>query len=222
MGCMHNIKVYNSSDKDGGERNKSQVGYINPSNSAHSIAGIYTTTQNICAFWLPQRFHVICPKVHLSEGSPVRRFICPKVHLSEGSSVRRFICPKVHLSDLWNTYQEYLAVPLPSGAHNLHTLRALHTFIFSYKVPDIIGYHRLDSENAYKCAQRFISKSLLDNFAGKSEEHTTRCSSNKVFLLIVFHKSPSSCMSSRNTLFNNFLILTNACEILFLFLFGDI
>ena len=41
----------------------------------------------------------ICPKVHLSEGSPVRRFICPKVHLSEGSFVRRFICPKVHLSE---------------------------------------------------------------------------------------------------------------------------
>ena len=37
----------------------------------------------------------ICPKVHLSEGSPVRRFICPKVHLSEGLSVLRFTCPKV-------------------------------------------------------------------------------------------------------------------------------
>ena len=30
----------------------------------------------------------ICPRVNLSEGSPVRRFTCPKVLPSEGSSVR--------------------------------------------------------------------------------------------------------------------------------------
>ena len=47
-------------------------------------------------------FHVICPKVHLSEGSPVRRFTCPKVHQSEGSSVRRFTCPiyKIHTKNI--------------------------------------------------------------------------------------------------------------------------
>ena len=57
-----------------------------------------------CKLW---RFQSICPKVHLSEGSPVRRFICPKVHLSEGSPVRRFTCPKVHLSEGYILFQKW-------------------------------------------------------------------------------------------------------------------
>ena len=60
---------------------------------------IYVTSAYIfhgcCCYW----FHVTFPKVHMSEGSLVRRSTCPKVHLSEGPHVRRFTCPKIQISE---------------------------------------------------------------------------------------------------------------------------
>ena len=148
----------------------------------------------------------ICPKVRLSEGSFVWRFICTKVHLSEGSSVRRFTCPiyKIHTNNIWqypSTPAPITNIPSPISYRSWDVeywkIDKITIYIYiDYHITIPLGLYKTKNNCLIKCQicmcfiiawvakiyTRVPSDLLFEIAAGNSEEHTTRCFSNKVFL----------------------------------------